>query len=167
SSSTSAGSGQGSKSGSNAKGGAGSGSAPGEVKSGATMAAVGAMAAKVGKVAGGTAANLAQGTWDVAKAKASDIKESAMDRIGETTGGKIAAAIKARGQSGQAGDAAQFDENSLSSGAKAAGMDSESESEIAEFVNRPASNDTEGTTSDKGKARGSSATGGGKSVFES
>jgi type IV secretion system protein TrbL len=169
SSSTSTGSGQGSKGGSNAKGGAGSGTAPGEVKSGATMAAVGAMAAKVGKVAGGTAANLAQGTWDVAKAKASDIRESAMDRIGETTGGKIAAAIKARGQqSGQAGDAAQFDENSLSSGAKTAGMDSESASEIAEFVNRPASNDTGGTTDDKGgKARGSGATGGGKSVFES
>jgi len=159
-----------SKGGSNAKGGAGGGTAPGEVKSGATMAAVGAMAAKVGKVAGGTAANLAQGTWDVAKAKASDIRESAMDRIGETTGGKIAAAIKTRGQqSGQAGDAAQFDENSLSSGAKTAGMDSESASEIAEFVNRPASNDTGGTTSDDkgGKARGSGATGGGKSVFES
>jgi len=170
SSGTSAGSGQGSKSGSNTKGGAGSGTAPSEVKSGAAMAAVGAMAAKVGKVAGGTAANLAQGTWDVAKAKASDIRESAMDRIGETTGGKIAAAVKTRGQqSGHAGEAAQFDENSLSSGAKTDGMDSESAAEIAEFVNRPASNDTEGTTSnDKGgKSSGSGATSGGKSVFES
>lgn len=166
----STGSGQGTKSGSNAKGGAGGDTAPGEVKSGAAMAAVGAMAAKVGKVAGGTAANLAQGTWDVAKAKASGMRESAMDRIGETTGGKIAAAIKARGQqSGQAGEAAQFDENSLSSGTKTAGMDSESASEIAEFVNRPASNDTEVTTLDDkgGKTRGSSSASSGKSVFES
>jgi type IV secretion system protein TrbL len=169
-SSTSAGSGQGSKSGSNAKGSAGSDTAPGEVKSGATMAAVGAMAAKVGKVAGGTAANLAHGTWDVAKGKASDIRESAMDRIGETAGGKIAAAIKARGhQSGEAGDAVQFGENNLSSGTKTASMDSESASEIAEFVNRPASNDTKGTTSDDngGKSRGSSSASSGKSVFES
>jgi hypothetical protein len=52
--------------------------------------------AKVGKVAAGTAANLAQGTWDVAKAKAGEMKDAAMDRISETTGGKIAAAIKAR-----------------------------------------------------------------------
>ena len=166
----STGSGQGTKSGSNAKGGAGGDTAPGEVKSGAAMAAVGAMAAKVGKVAGGTAANLARGTWDVAKAKASGMRESAMDRIGETTGGKIAAAIKARGQqSGQAGEAAQFDENSLSSGTKTAGMDSESASEIAEFVNRPASSDTKGTTSDDngGKSRGSSSASSGKSVFES
>ncbi len=170
SSSTSAGSGQGSKSGSNAKGGAGSDTAPGAVKSGATMAAVGAIAAKVGKVAGGTAANLAHGTWDVAKGKASDIKESAMDRIGETTGGKIAAAIKARGQqSGEAGDAVQFGENNLSSGTKTASMDSENASEIAEFVNRPASNDIKGTTSDDngGKSRGSSSASSGKSVFES
>lgn len=166
----STGSDQRTKGGSNAKGGAGGDTAPGEVKSGAAMAAVGTMAAKVGKVAGGTAANLAQGTWDVAKAKASDMSTSAMDRIGETTGGKIAAAIKARGkQSGQAGEAAKFDENSLSSGTKTAGMDSESASEIAEFVNRPASNDAEGTTSDEkgGKARGSSSTSSGKSVFES
>lgn len=161
---------QGTKGGSNAKGGAGGDTAPGQVKSGAAIAAVGSMAAKVSKVAGGTAANLVQGTWDVAKAKASEMSESAMDRIGETTGGKIAAAIKARGKpSGQADEVAKFDENSLSSGIKTAGMDGESASEIAEFVNRPASNDAEGITSDDkgGKARGSSSTSSGKSVFES
>lgn len=73
-------------------GGGSSGAAPGEVKSGGSRAA--AVAAKVGRVAAGTAANLAQGSWDVAKAKAGSIKDAAMDRIGETTGGKIAAAIK-------------------------------------------------------------------------
>lgn len=164
SSRTSTGSGQGAKGGSNSKGSAGGDTAPGEMKSGAAMAAVGAIAAKVGKVAGGTAANLAQGTWDVAKAKASDMKDLAMDRIGETTGGKIAAAITARGQADKAGATAQFGENSLSRGS---GIDSESEAEIAEFVNRPASNDTDGTASDGkwGKSRGSSAASG-KSVFE-
>jgi type IV secretion system protein TrbL len=55
--------------------------------------------AKVGKVAAGTVANLAQGSWDVAKAKAGEMGDAAMDRIGETTGGKIAAAIKARRRS--------------------------------------------------------------------
>ena len=75
-------------------GGSSSGSAPGEVKSGSSRAA--AVAAKVGRVAAGTAANLAQGSWDVAKAKAGSIKDAAMDSIGQTTGGKIAAAINAR-----------------------------------------------------------------------
>ncbi|MEO5793724.1 MAG: P-type conjugative transfer protein TrbL [Rhodoferax sp.] len=76
-------------------GGSSSGGAPGEVKSGGSRAAAAAAAAKVGRVAAGTASNLAQGSWDVAKAKASSIKDAAMDRISETTGGKIAAAIKA------------------------------------------------------------------------
>lgn len=71
-----------------------SGGAPGEVKSGGSRAA--AVAAKVGRVAAGTAANLAQGSWNVAKTKAGSIKDTAMDRISETTGGKIAAAIKVR-----------------------------------------------------------------------
>lgn len=79
---------------SQATGSSSSGGAPGEVKSGGSRAA--AVATKVGRVAAGTAANLAQRSWDVAKAKAGSIKDAAMDRIGETTGGKIAAAIKAR-----------------------------------------------------------------------
>lgn len=132
-------SGQGSDSGSKggAAGGKGAaandGGAPGEVKSGRTMAAAGAMAAKVGKVAAGTAVNLAQGSWDVAKAKAADIKDSAMERIGETTGGKIAAAIKAREAAAKAGgETAQFDENSLSAGSKSA----DAQAEIAAFRDR-------------------------------
>lgn len=99
------------------------------------MAAAGAMAAKVGKVTAGTAMNLAQGSWDVAKAKAAGMKDSAMDRISESTGGKIAAAIKAREASAKPdGMAATFDENSLSAGSKAA----DPESEIAAFRDRNA-----------------------------
>ena len=70
------------------------GGASGEVRSGGSRVA--AAAAKVGRVAASTAGNLAQGSWDVAKAKASSMKDTAMDRISETTGGKIAAAINAR-----------------------------------------------------------------------
>ncbi|WEF31827.1 P-type conjugative transfer protein TrbL [Pseudoduganella chitinolytica] len=144
---------------SNAKGSAGKNSAPGEAKSGVAM-----MAAKVGKVVGGTAAGLAQGTWDVAKAKVSEVSESAMDRIGETTGGKIATAIKSREQTGRVTGTAQFDESSLSAGTKTGGMNSESESEIAEFVNRPASNDMGNNSGAKSNTSLTAASG--KSVFD-
>lgn len=119
---------------SSGNGSAGSGSSsPGKVKPGRAMAAAGAIAAKVGKAAAGTAVNLAQGSWDVAKAKAVDMKDSAMERIGETTGGKIAAAIKAReAASKEDGDGALFGENSLSAGSRSA----DAESEIAAFRDR-------------------------------
>ena len=86
--------------------------------------------AKAGKVAAGTAANLAQGTWDVAKAKAGEMGDAAMDRIGETTGGKIAAAIKARGDQKPV-----FGSDSL---AKADDQSVDAESEIAAFRDRAA-----------------------------
>jgi P-type conjugative transfer protein TrbL len=106
---------------------------PGEVKPGRGMAAAGAMAAKVGRVAAGTAVNLAQGSWDVAKAKASDMKDSALERIGETTGGKIAAAIKAREAAVKAdAETAQFSEDSLSEGSKPI----DAQAEIAAFRDR-------------------------------
>jgi type IV secretion system protein VirB6/type IV secretion system protein TrbL len=112
------------------------GGAPGEVKSGGALAAAGAMAAKVGKVAAGTAGNLAQGSWDVAKAKAASMKDAAMDRIGETTGGKIAAAINARAEA-EAADKApppeSFDDNSLSAGTE---KSADAESEVAAFRDR-------------------------------
>ncbi|MFZ3287953.1 MAG: P-type conjugative transfer protein TrbL [Telluria sp.] len=108
-------------------------SSPDEVKSGGTMAAAGAIAAKVAKVAAGTAVNLAQGSWDVTKAKAGAIKESAMDRISETTGGKIATAIKVRAAAAKAGEeSATFDSNSLSAGSKIV----DAAAEIAAFRDR-------------------------------
>jgi type IV secretion system protein TrbL len=102
------------------------GGTPGQAQSGDMASAV----AKVGKVAAGTAANLAQGSWDVAKARAGDIKEAAMDRIGETTGGKIAAAIKARSDQQPA-----FGSDSL---AKADDQSVDAEAEIAAFRDRAA-----------------------------
>lgn len=63
-------------------------------------------AAKAGRIAADTGANLAKGTGAVAKAKAGQMKAKALQRIGETTGGKIAAAIKGQGQGGQGGSEA-------------------------------------------------------------
>ena len=135
----------GASAGSDAKG-AGDSGAPGETKSAASRAAAaaaaaGAAAAKVGKVAAGTAGNLAQGSWDVAKAKASSMKDSAMERISQTTGGKIAAAINARADAEAAardsgGAAATFDENSLSAGNETS---ADAESEVAAFRDRKTS----------------------------
>ena len=55
---------------------------------------------RIGRVAAGTVSHLASGSWDVAKNKASEIKESAMERIQETTGGRIAEAIQQNALSG-------------------------------------------------------------------
>lgn len=111
------------------------GGAPGEVKSGGALAAAGAAAAKGGRVAAGTAANLVQGSWDVAKAKASDMKDAAMDRISETTGGKIAAAIKARDVTPESSSntSSTFDDNSLSAGTN---KSADADSEVAAFRDR-------------------------------
>lgn len=56
-----------------------------------------AAAAKAGKIAADAGANLAKRTAEVAISKAASMKESAMDRIADTAGGKMAAAIKASG----------------------------------------------------------------------
>jgi len=111
----------------------GNGLAPGEQRSSASMLGRGAA------IAAGTAGNLAQGSWDVAKAKASNMRESALDRIGETTGGKIAAAIEARGAAALASRStaqtgAHFNDNELSAGKIQA--EPSAASEVADFVNR-------------------------------
>jgi type IV secretion system protein TrbL len=109
--------------------------APGRVKSTTPLAAAGAAAAKVGKVTVGTATNLAQGSWDVTKAKGHELVEAAMDRIGETVGGKIATAIKASDTSRTKSNdsSAPFDNDSLSNG-KVASLDAAAE--VAAFRDR-------------------------------
>jgi hypothetical protein len=88
------------------------------VKSNNPLAAADTVAAKVGEVAVGTAANLVQGSWDVAKAKGHELIGAAIDRIGETVGGKIAAAIKASDTARNPGadNPVPFDQDSLSKG---------------------------------------------------
>jgi type IV secretion system protein TrbL len=67
-----------------------------------------------GSLLAATAANLAKGIGDVAKAKAASIRNAAAERIADTTGGKIAAAIRASSQTDQAAeDVPSFGGNSL------------------------------------------------------
>jgi type IV secretion system protein TrbL len=103
--------------------------APGQVKRGTALKVAGAIAAKVGKVAAGTAGNLAVGTWDVAKEKFADMKAGTLDRVGESTGGTIAAAIMTRESPDEA---VSFDDDSLS----AAGRPIDRKSEVAAFRDR-------------------------------
>jgi type IV secretion system protein VirB6/type IV secretion system protein TrbL len=103
--------------------------------SGSGSALASAMNGSMGRVAANTVANLAQGTWDVAKAKASDMRNAAMDRISETTGGKIAAAIEARDAVPGSGsdNSSAFDNNSLSAGSN---QSADTNSEVAAFRDR-------------------------------
>lgn len=88
---------------------------------------------RAGRIAAGTVAHLARGSWDVAKAKAAKTKEAAMSRIAETTGGKIAAAIGAHGVTLKPDvDDCQFGDDSLSEGNSAP----DPEAEIAAFRDR-------------------------------
>lgn len=109
------------------------GGSPGEVKPSRPLSAAGALAAKAGRIAAGTAANLAQGSYSVAKERALEIKDGLKERIADTTGGRIAAAIQARQAATSAGsESATFEENSLSGGSKSA----EAAEEIAAFRDR-------------------------------
>jgi hypothetical protein len=90
------------------------------------------MAAKAGRIAAGTAVNLAQGSYDVAKERALEMQDNMKERIADTTGGRIAAAIQARQDAASTdSDSATFPENSLAAGTRSA----EAEEEIAAFRN--------------------------------
>lgn len=92
----------------------------------------GSASSKAGRVAAGTVANLARGSWDVAKKKAAKTKESAMSRIAGTTGGRIAAAIDARATASKSEVTnGTFGEDSLAKGDPA-----DAEEEIASFRDR-------------------------------
>ncbi|OEZ97387.1 TrbL/VirB6 plasmid conjugal transfer protein [Duganella phyllosphaerae] len=92
----------------------------------------GSTTGKVARVAGRTVANLAAGAWDVAKSKANDVRESAAERVADTTGGKIAAAIKARGAVESKPASSRFDGDSLSAGKQPVDADAE----VAAFRDR-------------------------------
>jgi type IV secretion system protein VirB6/type IV secretion system protein TrbL len=110
--------------------------APGSTGPGMLASAASALG-KAGRVTADAGANLAKGVGAVAAAKAASMRDSAMERIADTTGGKIAAAIKAQG--GSSADTSidvpdqqpspTFGDNSL------AGADSSAdpESEVAAF----------------------------------
>lgn len=120
----------GDKAGSSSKGGGdGGGSKASEGGDAGGQAGQGA-----GSLLAATAANLAKGIGDVAKAKAASIRDAAAERIADTTGGKIAAAIRASSQKDQvAEDVPSFGGNSLA-GADSAAADPDDE--VAAFANR-------------------------------
>ena len=125
-------------SGSSSSSGSSGGESRGGDKAGSSSKGSGDGGGQAGRGAGGlvaaTAANLAQGIGDVAKAKAASIRDAAAERIADTTGGKIAAAIRASSQTDQAvEDVPSFGGNSL------AGVDSaaaDPDDEVAAFANR-------------------------------
>lgn len=106
--------------------------APGSTAGNGFLASAAKAAGTAGKIAADAGANLAKGAIDVAKDKASSIKESAMERIADTTGGKIATAINEQDRGKDNG--ITFDGNSLSSAVSV-----DAESEIAAFRDRNSS----------------------------
>src|SRR5574337_835145 len=120
------------------KDGAGSGRTPTaeggqQQSSGGLMSSVG----KAGLIAADTAANLVKGTAQVAKEAMAGTKEAAMDRIADTSGGRIAAAIKAgnapEGMGATVESAPTFEGNNL---AGAGTGDADEAAEVAAFANR-------------------------------
>ncbi|HDZ5419535.1 TPA: P-type conjugative transfer protein TrbL [Vibrio harveyi] len=106
---------------SDSSGGGDTGSSSSAAKAGGFMAG----ASKAGRIAADTGANLAKGIGSVAKAKADNVKSKAMQRVSDTAGGKVAAAIKGQGSnsnsnenndSSDSGESPSFDNNSLSGG---------------------------------------------------
>lgn len=109
---------------------------------GGFLASVGKAVGTVSKIAADATNNLAMGSYDVAKTTAENLKEATLERIAETTGGKIAAAIQR--QDGRTSDASttkadeigstpSFGENSLAAG-KSSAVDPKSE--VAFFRDR-------------------------------
>lgn len=105
------------------------------------LASVAKTAGTAGRIAADATANLAQGVTEVAKAKAASMTDAAMERIAETTGGKIAAAINEQNSSANVMDmqvpqqqtAPTFGNNSLAS---AESIAADPESEVAAFRDR-------------------------------
>ncbi|MGV2463023.1 UNVERIFIED_CONTAM: P-type conjugative transfer protein TrbL, partial [Pseudomonas aeruginosa] len=109
--------------------------APGSTGPGLLASAASALGT-AGRVTADAGANLMQGVGEVAKAKAASMRDAAAERIADTTGGKIAAAIRASAESDQAAAVEAvptFGGNNLA-GADSAAADPDDE--VAAFANR-------------------------------
>ena len=94
-------------------------------------------ATKAGRIAVDAGANLARGSSEVAKAKLAALGASALDRIGDTTGGRIAAAIHSLGSAPQDSTLTPQQSSPSFSGNNLSGeRQVDAESEIAAFANR-------------------------------
>ena len=94
-------------------------------------AAAAALAAKTGRIAASAATSLAQGTWEVGKAKVGQRLAAAGDRVGKTIGGQIAAAIRSQDHFGAPDSGASgLEDDSISAGENSA---ADAEDEVAAF----------------------------------
>ncbi|WP_313303514.1 P-type conjugative transfer protein TrbL [Diaphorobacter sp.] len=112
--------------------------APGSTGPGLLASAAAALGT-AGRVTADAGANLVQGVGEVTKAKAASIRDSAMERIADTTGGKIAAAIRASAESDQAAAVDAAEAVPTFGGDNLAGADSaaaDPDDEVAAFANR-------------------------------
>jgi len=107
-------------------------SQPGQSSLGKKAVASSGTPGKTARIVGATVANLAAGAWDVASAKAGEVRQAATERIADTTGGRIAAAIEGSRAAGPKPAANRFDGDSLS----AAKQPLDAEAEISAFRDR-------------------------------
>ncbi|MFX1695882.1 P-type conjugative transfer protein TrbL [Paraburkholderia sp. A1RO-1] len=119
--------------GSGMMGGGGSGGSSGGASWGGSSGFASAFST-AGKFAADMGASLAKGTGAVARDKAAGMADAAMDRITQTTGGKIASAIRegSGSQKSTNADAASFAGDSVGGAGQATPMNEE----VAAFVNR-------------------------------
>ena len=97
-------------------------------------AAAAALAAKTSRIAAGAAASLAQGTWEVGKAKVGQRLSATSDRISKTIGGQIAAAIRSQDYAGAPDSGISgVDDGSISAGENTA---ADASDEVAAFRDR-------------------------------
>jgi type IV secretion system protein VirB6/type IV secretion system protein TrbL len=98
-----------------------------------------------GRIAVDAGANLAKGAAAVAKARAAGVRAKVSERIANTTGGQIAAAIRTMGgASNGPAPVPQQSSPASSNNGPASGSDADLQSEVAAFVNRGHGNN--GTT---------------------
>lgn len=112
--------------------------APGSTGPGLLASAASALGT-AGRVTADAGANLMQGVGEVAKAKAVSIRDAAAERIADTTGGKIAAAIRAIRASAESDQAGAVEAVPTFGGNNLAGADSaaaDPDDEVAAFANR-------------------------------
>ena len=107
--------------------------APGSTGPGLLASAASALGT-AGRVTADAGANLMQGVGEVATANAASIRDAAAERIADTTGGKIAAAIRAIRASAESDQAGAVEAVPTFGGNNLAGADPDDE--VAAFANR-------------------------------
>ncbi|MBR7945376.1 P-type conjugative transfer protein TrbL [Burkholderia cenocepacia] len=124
-------------------GGSGGGGGSGSLGGGASSSSGGSggfssFMSNAGRFAADMGSNLAKGAGQVAKDKAASMMDSAKERIGQTTGGRIAAAIRGGSdyRDSAGADTASFAGDSLGAGNDRRQQQNPMNDEVAAFVNQ-------------------------------